>query len=43
VNYDKVAHLPDFTMFTWSFLVAGVRLAAFTLDRAVRRPQTRSV
>ena len=33
-NYDKVASLPDFTLFTWFFLIPGVLLvlmAAFAL------------
>jgi hypothetical protein len=31
VNYDKVASLPDFTMFTWFFVVPGVVLVALAL------------
>ena len=27
-NYDKVASLPDFTLFTWFFLIPGVLLVA---------------
>ena len=31
VNYDKVASLPDFTMFTWFFVIPGALLVAFAL------------
>ena len=31
VNYDKVASLPDFSMFTWFFGIPGVLLVAFSL------------
>lgn len=31
VNYDKVASLPDFTMFTWFFVIPGLLLVAFAL------------
>jgi hypothetical protein len=31
VNYDKVSSLPDFTLFTWFFVVPGVLLIAFAL------------
>lgn len=30
-NYDKVASLPDFTMFTWFFVVPGVVLVGLAL------------
>lgn len=31
VNYDKVASLPDFSMFTWFFVIPGVLLVVFAL------------
>ena len=31
VNYDKVASLPDFKLFTWFFMVPGVLLVALAL------------
>jgi hypothetical protein len=31
VNYDKVASLPDFTLFTWFFMVPGFLLVALAL------------
>jgi hypothetical protein len=31
VNYDKVSSLPDFTLFTWFFVIPGVLLIAFAL------------
>jgi len=31
VNYDKVASLPDFTLFTWFFVIPGVLLVALAL------------
>jgi len=31
VNYDKVASLPNFSMFTWFFVIPGVLLVAFSL------------
>ncbi len=30
-NYDKVASLPDFKLFTWFFVIPGVLLVAFAL------------
>jgi hypothetical protein len=30
-NYDKVASLPDFTLFTWFFMVPGIILVALAL------------
>lgn len=30
-NYDKVASLPDFTLFTWFFIVPGIILVALAL------------
>jgi len=30
-NYDKVASLPDFKLFTWFFMIPGVLLVAFAL------------
>ena len=30
-NYDKVASLPDFTLFTWFFVIPGVLLVALAL------------
>ena len=30
-NYDKVASLPDFRLFTWFFVIPGVLLVAFAL------------
>ncbi len=31
VNYDKVSSLPEFTLFTWFFVIPGVLLVAFAL------------
>ncbi len=31
VNYDKVSSLPDFTLFTWFFVIPGVLLVALAL------------
>lgn len=31
VNYDKVASLPDFTLFTWFFVIPGLILVALAL------------
>lgn len=31
VNYDKVASLPDFTLFTWFFVIPGVLLVGLAL------------
>ncbi len=31
VNYDKVSSLPNFTLFTWFFVIPGVLLVAFAL------------
>lgn len=41
VNYDKVASLPDFTLFTWFFVVPGVLLVALALTGLFlgRRPE----
>ena len=30
-NYDKIASLPDFRLFTWFFVIPGVLLVAFAL------------
>jgi hypothetical protein len=40
-NYDKVASLPDFTMFTWFFVVPGAVLVALALTGLFlgRRPE----
>ena len=31
VNYDKVSSLPDFTLFTWFFVIAGAFLVILAL------------
>ena len=31
VNYDKVSSLPDFTLFTWFFVVPGALLVVLAL------------
>lgn len=43
-NYDKVASLPDFRLFTWFFVIPGLLLVALALvglfvDRDAARPQ----
>ena len=30
-NYDKVASLPDFTLFTWFFVIPGVVLVGLAI------------
>jgi hypothetical protein len=40
-NYDKVASLPDFTLFTWFFMIPGIVLVALALTGLFVRREPR--